>query len=98
VQSAFVVHAEPYVDAAVLPESPPVPLLDPEPPSLLASEPPELLPLDEELPEELPVAPLLLLLVLPPLLLLPPDDEEPVLDPDDPLPPELELGLMPGDV
>jgi len=36
--------------------------------------------------------------VLPePLLLLPVDDEPP-LDPDDPLPPELELGAVPGDV
>jgi hypothetical protein len=96
VQSAFVVHGEPYVDAALLPESPPP--SDPEPPASpepleLPDELPELLPLEpldeelpellDELPEELPVEP--------PLLLL--DEEEPLLDPVDPL-----LAGVPGDV
>jgi hypothetical protein len=104
VQSAFVAHAEPNVEAVPVPELDPLalPLLDPELLPLL--EPleldalPELEPLDDELlpelldelPEELPVAPLLLVLPAP-------DDEEPPLDPDDALPPE-EFGGVPGDV
>jgi hypothetical protein len=96
------------VEAAVAPELDPLPppLLDPELLPLL--EPleldalPELLPLDEELlelpelldefPEELP------LLLVPPDPLLLPVDEEPLLEPDDPLPPELEPAGVPGDV
>jgi len=98
VQSAFVVHDEPYVTAALVsepfPPSPPLP--PPSPPPLPPPSPPPVAPLElpellDELPDELPAAPLLLELAEPLLL---PVDEPPL----EPLPPELEPGLMPGDV
>ncbi len=105
-QSAFVVHAEPNVTAALASGLAPLPLLDPEmPPLELLDVPPELLLLTLDPPEELleaapeepPVAPLLLELLALGEPELPVDEELP-LDPDEPLPPELEPGEMPGDV
>jgi hypothetical protein len=113
VQSALVVQADPYVEAAVAPELDPLlpPLLDPEllpllDPLELPDALPELLPepLDDALPE------LLELLDAPPeeppldaapLLLEevpPPDEELLLLEPDEPLPPELDPGAVPGNV
>lgn len=87
-QSAFVVHAEPKVDAALVPELEPLalPLLDPELPPLL--EPLELL---DALPELLPLEPLD---DEPPELLDALPEELPLLE-EDVLPPPLPEELLP---